>query len=121
MKMMIFLGCDESWNFAHYRPLSHKKNATRDEGSTAPYTVNTVDSVKTIAMVYTVDMVDAVDMVYTVDSIYTVYNIQTALHCVNSSMYAYLYCKERLKRYWNGLKHFWAKCVSGSSGWLDTP
>ena len=28
----------------------------------------------------------------TVYTIYTVYTIQTALHCFNSSMYAYIYC-----------------------------
>ena len=70
-------------------------------------------------MVYTVDMVDAVDMVYTVDSIYTVYNIQTALHCVNSSMYAYLYCKERLKRYWNLMMGLAKSGLMGDwSGWI---
>ena len=35
-------------------------------------------------MVYTVDAVD------TVDTAYTVYTIETALHCLNISMYAYI-------------------------------
>ena len=38
---------------------------------------------------YTVDTDDTVLMVYTVDTAFT---IQTALHCLNSSMYAYIYC-----------------------------
>ena len=29
------------------------------------------------------------------------YTIQTVLHDLNSSMYAYMYCKERLEHYWN--------------------
>ena len=40
-------------------------------------------------MVYTVDMVCTVDMVYKVDTVDTVYAIQIALHCLNSSVYAY--------------------------------
>ena len=52
-------------------------------------------------MVYTVDIVDTDDLVYTVDTVYTVYTIRTALHCSNSSMYAYIYCKDRLERYYN--------------------
>ena len=45
--------------------------------------INTVD---------TVDMVYTIDMIYTVDTIDAVYTIQTALHCLNRSMYAYIYC-----------------------------
>ena len=29
-----------------------------------------------------------------------------ALHCLNSSIYAYIYCKGRLERYWNVLMNF---------------
>ena len=42
-------------------------------------------------------------------------------------MHAYIYCQGRLKRYWNGLMGFRAKCwVTGwtpSNGveWIDTP
>ena len=49
---------------------------------------------------YTVDTVDTVNMVYTVDMVYT---IQTALHCWNISMYAFIYCLERLEHYWSEL------------------
>ena len=48
------------------------------------YAVYIVD---TVGMVYTIDMVFNVDTVDTVDIVYTV---QTALHCVNSSMYAHI-------------------------------
>ena len=61
------------------------KNTIRDGGSPAQYAAYTVDTVDTVVMVYTVDMV------YT-DTIETVYNIQTALHCLNSLKYAYIYC-----------------------------
>ena len=30
-----------------------------------------------------------------INNVYTVYTIQTALHCLNSSMYAYIYCEGR--------------------------
>ena len=72
------------------------ENSQGDGGSSAPYAAYTVD---TVCMVYTVDIV------YTVDTVDTVYTIQTALHCLNSSMFA---CKllKRLERYWNGLMHF---------------
>ena len=36
-------------------------------------------------MIYTV-----VEIVYTVDTVYTAYVLQTVLHCLNSSMYAYI-------------------------------
>ena len=49
-----------------------------------------------VALLVSVNTVDTVD---TADSVYT---IQTALHCLNSSMSAYIYCKGRSKRYWNG-------------------
>ena len=64
------------------------KNTIRDGGSTALYAVYTV---YTVDMVYTFDMVYNVDMVYTVDSVETVNTvntIQTALHCLDSGMYA---------------------------------
>ena len=66
------------------------ENLQGDGGSSAPYAAYTVD---TVNIVYTVDIVD------------TVYTIQTALHCLNSSMFA---CKllKRLERYWNGLMQF---------------
>ena len=41
-------------------------------------------------MVYIVDMVYTVHTVYTVVMVDPVYTIQTALHCVNSSMYAHI-------------------------------
>ena len=54
------------------------KNTTRDGGSTALYTA------------YTVDMVSTVDIVYT---------IQIALHCLKSSIHAYiLFGKVRTNR-----------------------
>ena len=43
------------------------------------------DTVDTVHIVY------AVDMDYIVDMVYTVYTIQTAWHCLNSIMYAYIY------------------------------
>ena len=51
----------------------------------------------------------------TVETAYTVYDIETAFHCLNFSMYAYIYCMERLKRYWNGLMQVVAKSR------IDTP
>ena len=45
--------------------------------------------------IYIVEMVCIVVMVYTIDMVYTadtVYTIQTVLHCLNSSMYAYVNC-----------------------------
>ena len=56
-------------------------------------------------MVYTVDAVDTaytVDHAYIVDTAYTVYDIETA-YIIYISMYAYIYCKGRLERNWNGL------------------
>ena len=41
---------------------------------------------------YMLHVASTVDMVYILDTVYTVYTIQTALHCLNSSMYAYIYC-----------------------------
>ena len=61
---------------------------TRREGSFAITTFGKNQSVVfTVHMVYTLDMVYTIDTVDTVD---TVYNIQTALHCLPSSMYAYI-------------------------------
>ena len=37
----------------------------------------------------------------------------TALHCLNSSMYAFIKCQGSLERYWNGLMGLWAKCWMG--------
>ena len=51
----------------------------------------------------------------TVESACTVYDIETAFQCLNLSTYAYIYCKERLKRYWNGLMQVVAKSR------IDTP
>ena len=57
-----------------------KQNTIRDGGSTALYSANTV---------------------------YTFYTVQTALHCLNSSMYAYIYIallgKVRLLEWADGL------------------
>ena len=50
---------------------AHNKNTIRDGGSIAPYTAYAV---------------------YAVKAVFTVYLIQTALHCLNRSMYAYIYC-----------------------------
>ena len=55
----------------------------RDGGTTALRTADTVDSVDTADMAYTVNMVYTSDMVHT---------IQTAVHCLNISTYAYIYC-----------------------------
>ena len=86
---------------------SHPKNTIRDGGSTALYAAYTVDMVFTVDTVYTVDMVFTVDMVYTIDTVDNVDNVDTvgtvdnvdavdtvdtALHYLNSSMYAYIYC-----------------------------
>ena len=46
----------------------------------------------------------------------TVYTVQTDSHCLNSSMYAYLYCYGRLERYWNGLMGFSKKNVGLEGG-----
>ena len=54
-----------------YKP----KDTIRDGGSTALYTVDTID---TVDMVYAVDMVNTVDRVYTVDMVYTVDTVDTA-------------------------------------------
>ena len=40
--------------------------------------------------------------VYNVYTLFAVYTVQTDLHCLNSSMSSYIYCKGRSKRYWNG-------------------
>ena len=50
--------------------------------------------------------------------------IQTALHCLNSSMYAFLYCWGRLERYCKGradqhLSKMWDGV--GDGWWMDTP
>ena len=66
-----------------------KKNTIGDGGSTAVETVDTVNPVDTVDIVDTVHTVDIVDTVDTVDTVYT---IETALHCYNISMYAYIYC-----------------------------
>ena len=52
----------------------HFKNTIRDGGSTVPDTAYTV---------YTV---------YTVHTVFTAFTIKTALHCLNSSRYVYIYC-----------------------------
>ena len=54
-------------------------------------------------MVYNINTVNTVDTVDTVDNVYTVYTIQAVLHCLNISMYVYIYCQEKLERYWSGL------------------
>ena len=59
------------------------RNTFRDGGRIVLHAVYIVDTVGMVFNVDTVDVVDTVDIVYTV---------QTALHCVNSSMYAYTYC-----------------------------
>ena len=53
------------------------KNTNRDAGSTALYIAHTVYTVPTVFTFYIVHIVNAV---------------QTALHCLKSSMYAYMYC-----------------------------
>ena len=53
---------------------------------------------------YTVYIVLIVYIASTTHTVFTVYTIQAALHC--SSIYAYLYCKGRLERYWKGLISF---------------
>ena len=54
-----------------------KNTISRDGGSTALKTA------------YTVDTVNFVDVV---DTAHVVYIIETALHCLNSSTYTYIYC-----------------------------
>ena len=71
-------------------PRTFEKNTIRNGDSTALYTVQTV---------------------YTV---YAVYTIETALHCLNSSMHACIYCKGRLECYCNGLM-----CITVMSKMLD--
>ena len=51
-----------------------RKNTIGDGGSTARLTAYAVDSVDTV------------------DTAYTVYTIETALHCLDSSTYAYINC-----------------------------
>ena len=60
-------------------PADNVKNTIIDAGSIALHVVSTVD------------MAYILDMVYILDTVYTVYTIQTALHCLNSSMYSYIY------------------------------
>ena len=50
------------------------------------------------------------------NTVYTVYTLPTASHCLNSSMYAYIYYQGRLKRYRNGLMGF---CKILGDGWMD--
>ena len=58
------------------------KNTIRDGGSTALYTVY---------------------IVFTVNTVNTVFTVQTALHCLNSSMLAYIQCPAgRVFQYWVG-------------------
>ena len=38
-----------------------------------------------------------------VHCLHNVYAVETALHCLDSSTYSYIYCKGDLERYWNGL------------------
>ena len=47
-------------------------------------------------------------------TVYTVFTIQTALHCLNSCMYAHIYCQERLECYWNGLMQ-----IVQNVGWMS--
>ena len=54
-------------------------------------------------IVYTVDMVYTIDMVYTVDTVDTVYTVQIALHCLNSSRYAYILLGKFWMGDWKGL------------------
>ena len=49
-------------------------------GSTAPYAA------------YSVDTDYTVDKAYILDTVYTANATQTALYCLNNSMYAYIYC-----------------------------
>ena len=52
-------------------------------------------------------------------TVYTICTVQTALHCLNNSMYANISCWGRLERYWNGLM-----ASEQNVGWvskLDTP
>ena len=58
----------------------NNKNAIRDGGNTALYPALLL-TLLTWFTLFT--------LVYTVDKFYT---IQTVLHCLNSSMYAYIYC-----------------------------
>ena len=63
-------------------------------------------------MVYTFDMVYTIDMVYYVDTVNTVYivcAIQTALHCLNSSIYAYIYKLEKVLTPLEGAGALWSK------------
>ena len=58
----------------------------RGGGSTAIYTA------------YTITLFTVLTLFYNVFAAY--------LHCLNSSMYAYIHCLGRLKCYWNGLMCF---------------
>ena len=55
--------------------------------------VYTVNMVYTFVMVYTVNMVCNIYTIHAVDTVDTVYTIQTALHCLNSSMFACILLK----------------------------
>ena len=39
--------------------------------------------------------------------LHNAYAVETALHCLDSSTYSYIYCKGGLERYWNGLMWEW--------------
>ena len=86
--------------------------------------VDTVDMTYTVHMfytdiVYTVDMVYTIDMVYTVDTVDTVYTVQIALHCLNSSMCAYILLRKVRKLVaWEWV--LWAKFWMGDWSGLDT-
>ena len=58
---------------------------------------------------------DVLYTAYTVDTVYTVYTVQTASHCLNRSVFVFIYCKflgkvrtllkwadELLGKKWNG-------------------
>ena len=51
----------------------------------------------------------------TVDTAYTVYTIETALHCLDSSTYSYIYCKGRLTRLYGLLSKKW-ECMDRVDG-----
>ena len=57
------------------------KNTIRDRGSTVLYTAYTVYTVYTVCTIYSV---------YSVYGVCTVYSVQTALHCLSSSICAYI-------------------------------
>ena len=69
-------------------------------------------------MVYTVDAVDTVNSVHTVDTSYTIHAFEIALHCLNSSMCAYILLM-KVRTLLEGASEQSAKCVIVLLRWME--